>query len=100
LDIAIAQGHREVIRVLLDDPNWFKLIRLNNRVTAVYEDDEVGDDTSADESLSLPDMGDEIDRRKSYGMSFTLLSVILYKVSIFLFEFVKKYLFFCSSECL
>lgn len=52
LDIAIAAGHRDVIRVLLDDPNWYKLIRLNNRVTAVYEDDDV-DDTSADESMDV-----------------------------------------------
>lgn len=30
LDIAISQGHREVVRVLLEDKNWDKLIRLNN----------------------------------------------------------------------
>lgn len=30
LDIAISRGHREVVRVLLEDPNWYKLIRLNN----------------------------------------------------------------------
>jgi hypothetical protein len=27
LDIAISRGHKEVIRVLLDDPNWTKLLR-------------------------------------------------------------------------
>jgi hypothetical protein len=30
LDIAISKGHREVVKVLLADPNWEKLIRLNN----------------------------------------------------------------------
>lgn len=30
LDIAISRGHREVVRVLLEDKNWDKLIRLNN----------------------------------------------------------------------
>jgi ankyrin repeat protein len=30
LDIAISQSHREVIRVLLQDPNWFKLINTAN----------------------------------------------------------------------
>ncbi len=36
LDVAISRGHREVVRVLLSDPNWAKLIRLNN----VYNEDE------------------------------------------------------------
>lgn len=30
LDIAISRGHKEVIRVLLDDENWFKLIRISS----------------------------------------------------------------------
>lgn len=30
LDIAISREHREVVRVLLEDKNWHKLIRLNN----------------------------------------------------------------------
>ena len=53
LDIAIAAGHRDVIRVLLDDPNWYKLIRLNNRVTALYEDDDVDDSSTAEETLDV-----------------------------------------------
>jgi ankyrin repeat protein len=32
LDIAINRGHREVIRVLLSDINWYKLIRANNLI--------------------------------------------------------------------
>jgi ankyrin repeat protein len=31
LDIAISRGQREVIRVLLNDENWAKLIRFNDR---------------------------------------------------------------------
>lgn len=53
LDIAIAAGHRDVIRVLLDDPNWYKLIRLNNRVTALYEDDDVDDSSTAEDTLDV-----------------------------------------------
>lgn len=30
LDIAIAKEHREVIKILLKDPKWYKLIRVNN----------------------------------------------------------------------
>lgn len=30
LDIAISKGHREVVKVLLEDPNWDRLIRFNN----------------------------------------------------------------------
>jgi ankyrin repeat protein len=41
LDVAIGRGHREVVRVLLTDPNWAKLIRLNN----VYNESECADDS-------------------------------------------------------
>ncbi len=42
LDIAIKNGHREVIRALLDDKNWFKLIRFSNQ--NMIEIDEECDD--------------------------------------------------------
>lgn len=48
LDIAIERGHREVIRVLLTDPNWAKLIRLTNKIEKTEkpkdDDDEDGED--------------------------------------------------------
>ena len=47
LDIAISRGHREVIRVLLNDPKWNKLIRLNNLIDV---EDEVDDDTTLNDN--------------------------------------------------
>ena len=39
LDIAISRGHKEVIRVLLNDANWLKLIRINNSAKPGEEED-------------------------------------------------------------
>lgn len=44
LDIAILRGHREVIRVLLEDDHWHKLIRPSNALKDLYEEDENDDD--------------------------------------------------------
>lgn len=46
MDVAISRGHREVIRVLLNDPKWNKLIRLNN----IDVEDEDDDDTTMNDN--------------------------------------------------
>ena len=40
LDLAIKNGHREVVRILLDDPNWYKLIRVDKSKSYDIEEDE------------------------------------------------------------
>ena len=40
LDVAISRNHREVIRVLLNDPNWSQLIKLSNYEMCNEDDDE------------------------------------------------------------
>jgi ankyrin repeat protein len=39
LDMAIANGHREVIRILLNDKSWYKLIRTNGVNTFDFDED-------------------------------------------------------------
>ena len=41
--MAISRGHREVIRVLLENKNWRKLIRQNN-IDQIYGDENNDDD--------------------------------------------------------
>ena len=60
LDIAIDKGHREVIRVLLDDPNWHKLIRLTNKVVKKTDEDD-------DDKLKMVvDPRSSLDRSENY----------------------------------
>ena len=42
MDIAIARGHREVIRVLLNDQKWKRLIRINNYDVEENENESPG----------------------------------------------------------
>lgn len=53
LDVSIARGHREVIRVLLNDPNWKKLIRVNNYDVHVNEDENLSASNLAANSLTI-----------------------------------------------
>lgn len=53
LDVSIARGHREVIRVLLNDPNWKKLIRVNNYDVHVNEDENLSSSNLAANSLTI-----------------------------------------------
>jgi len=40
LDLAISRGQRDVIKVLLNDPNWFQLIKLNGSQSFDYEEEK------------------------------------------------------------
>ena len=51
LDIAIGRGHKEVIRVLLNDENWFKLIRISSEDRTDTETMDKSDDKDLDSSL-------------------------------------------------
>lgn len=64
LDIAISRGHREVVRVLLEDKNWQKLIRLNN-----FDDENVSLNvlTGKGELQVHETAGRPIDRRLQVG---------------------------------
>jgi ankyrin repeat protein len=57
LDIAISREHREVIRVLLNDPNWSKLFRINTL-------DDIQESTNVND-LSIVVIGNEDERKLS-----------------------------------
>jgi len=69
LDIAISRGHKEVIRVLLDDKNWLKLFRTDShdqRRLAITESDylsRLGGDTDF-EAILIDSNQTKLDKEK------------------------------------
>ncbi len=72
MDIAIDRGHREVIRVLLSDPNWAKLIRLSNRPPSKPAEVDEEDNQSGELKSVVVDKGGQDAAKKDRNVDLPI----------------------------